>query len=326
MSNTQLSSMLRRLLPLAGLLALIIFFSIKSPRGAGGENLFLSPENIFNIARQQSAILLIAFGMTLVIISGGIDLSVGSVAAFSGMVAALLMLPPDKGGPGLSVPVAMLFGTVAGAFCGSINAFLIAILRLPPFIATLGTMGIARGVTNIISKGGSVDVTAPGIGWLGDGEFLKLPVPLWIIVIVAVLCYLVLSKSVMGRQIYAVGGNPQAARFAGIDQRKTLFFVYVVTGALTGVAAMIDVSRSISAQPNAGQGAELDAIAAVVIGGASLFGGIGTIAGTIIGALVIAVLRNGANLMSVDPFLQQIIVGTLIIAAVAFDQWRQKKA
>jgi ribose transport system permease protein len=260
----------------------------------------------------------------LVIISGGIDLSVGSVAAFSGMVAALLMLPQPNG-PGLSVPAAMSVGIVAGAFCGLFNAFLIAILRLPPFIATLGTMGIARGVTNIISKGGSVDVTAPGIGWLGEGDFLGLPVPLWIIIIVGVLCYLVLSKSVVGRTIYAVGGNPQAARFAGIDQRKTLFFVYIVTGALTGLAAMIDVSRSISAQPNAGQGAELDAIAAVVIGGASLFGGIGSIAGTVIGALVIAVLRNGANLMSVDPFLQQIIVGMLIIAAVAFDQWRQKK-
>ncbi len=133
-----------------------------------------------------------------------------------------------------------------------------------------------------------------------------------------------LNKTVIGRTIYAVGGNPQAARFAGIDQRKTLFFVYIITGLLTGVAAMIDVSRSISAQPNAGQGAELDAIAAVVIGGASLFGGVGTIAGTVIGALVIAVLRNGSNLMSVDPFIQQIIVGTLIIVAVAFDQWQKK--
>lgn len=324
MSNTQFSSLLRRLLPLAGLVILIIFFSIKSPRGAMGENLFLSPDNIFNIARQQSAILLIAFGMTLVIISGGIDLSVGSVAAFSGMIAALLMRSPENGGPGLSVAAAMTLGIGAGALCGMLNAFLIAILKLPPFIATLGTMGIARGVTNIISQGGSVDITSGGIGWLGEGNFLKLPVPLWIIFLVGILCYLVLNKSVIGRTIYAVGGNPQAARFAGIDQRKTLFFVYIVTGLLTGVAAMIDISRSISAQPNAGQGAELDAIAAVVIGGASLFGGVGTIAGTIIGALVIAVLRNGANLMSVDPFLQQIIVGVLIIAAVAFDQWQKK--
>jgi ribose transport system permease protein len=324
MSNTQFSGMLRRLLPLAGLLLLIIFFSIKSPRGSAGENLFLSPENIFNIARQQSAILLIAFGMTLVIISGGIDLSVGSVAAFSGMIAALLMRSPESGGPGLTVPVAMTLGVAAGALCGMFNAFLIAILKLPPFIATLGTMGIARGATNIISQGGSVDITAGGIGWLGEGSFLRLPVPLWIIVVVGFICYLVLNKSVIGRTIYAVGGNPQAARFAGIDQRKTLFFVYIVTGLLTGLAAMIDISRSISAQPTAGAGSELDAIAAVVIGGASLFGGVGTISGTIIGALVIAVLRNGANLMSVDPFIQQIIVGVLIIAAVAFDQWQKK--
>lgn len=324
MPNSQFSVMLRRLLPLAGLLLLIIFFAIKSPRGGGGENLFLSSENVFNIARQQSAILLIAFGMTLVIISGGIDLSVGSVAAFAGMVSALMMVPADKGGAGLSVLMGMTVGILAGALCGMLNAFLIAILRLPPFIATLGMMGIARGVTNIISGGGSVDVTANGIEWLGGGSFVGLPVPLWIIIFVGLICYFVLNKTVIGRTIYAVGGNPQAARFAGIDQRKTLFFVYIITGLLTGVAAMIDVSRSISAQPNAGQGAELDAIAAVVIGGASLFGGVGTIAGTVIGALVIAVLRNGSNLMSVDPFIQQIIVGTLIIVAVAFDQWQKK--
>ncbi len=321
MPNSQVSVLLRRLLPLAGLIVLIIFFSIKSPRGPapGYENLFLSSENIFNIARQQSAILLIAFGMTLVIISGGIDLSVGSVSAFSGMIAALLMARS-----GMALVPAMTLGVVAGACCGVINAFLIGILRLPPFIATLGTMGIARGVTNIISGGRAVDVLADNIRWLGEADFLKLPVPLWIIIFVGVLCYILLNKTVMGRTIYAVGGNPQAARFAGIDQRKTLFFVYVLTSALTGVAAMIDVSRSISAQPTAAMGAELDAIAAVVIGGASLFGGVGTIVGTVTGALVIAVLKNGSSLMSVDPFIQQIIVGTLIIVAVAFDQWQKK--
>lgn len=319
MPNAQFSVLLRRLLPLAGLLILVVFFALKSPRGPAGENLFLSSENIFNIARQQSAILLIAFGMTLVIISGGIDLSVGSVSAFSGMVAALLMR--DKG---MALPTAMAVGVVAGAFCGLINAFLIGILRLPPFIATLGTMGIARGVTLIISGGQSIGVTVDGIRWLGEADFMRLPVPLWIIMVAGLLCYLLLNKTVMGRTIYAVGGNPQAARFAGIDQRKTLFFVYILTSALTGVAAMIDVSRSISADPKAATGAELDAIAAVVIGGASLFGGVGTIVGTITGALVIAVLKNGSSLMSVDPFVQQIIVGTLIIAAVAFDQWQKK--
>ncbi len=184
MPNSQFSVMLRRLLPLAGLLLLIVFFAIKSPRGGGGENLFLSSENVFNIARQQSAILLIAFGMTLVIISGGIDLSVGSVAAFAGMVSALMMVPADKGGAGLSVLMGMTVGILAGALCGMLNAFLIAILRLPPFIATLGMMGIARGVTNIISGGGSVDVTANGIEWLGGGSFVGLPVPLWIIIFV----------------------------------------------------------------------------------------------------------------------------------------------
>ena len=171
MPKSQISVLLRRLLPLAGLLVLVVFFAIKIPRGPDGENLFLSSENIFNIARQQSAILLIAFGMTLVIISGGIDLSVGSVSAFSGMVTALLI--HDKG---VALAPAMAIGVVAGAFCGLINAFLIGILRLPPFIATLGTMGIARGVTNIISGGRSIGITADGIRWLGEADFLRLDV------------------------------------------------------------------------------------------------------------------------------------------------------
>lgn len=338
MPNSQFSALLRRLLPLAGLMVLIIFFAIKSPRGANEENLFLTTANIFNIARQQSAILLIAFGMTLVIISGGIDLSVGSVAAFCGIVTALLMLPKEAGGLALSLPVAMALGIGVGGLWGTVNAFLISILRLPPFIATLGTMGIARGMANLLSHGQSIDVTAKGIEWLGEGSVrlggwslwgiriweIQIPVPLLIIILAGGLCYVLLNKTVIGRTVFAVGGNPQAARFAGIDQRKTLFFAYTLTGLLTGVAAMIDTSRSVSAQPSAGEGAELNAIAAVVIGGGSLLGGVGTIAGTLIGALVIAVLRNGSNLLGVDPFLQQIIVGVLIIAAVAFDQWQKK--
>jgi ribose/xylose/arabinose/galactoside ABC-type transport system permease subunit len=163
-----------------------------------------------------------------------------------------------------------------------------------------------------------------GNQFLGNGDILGLPIPLLLIILSALLCWVILNKSVIGRSIYAVGGNPQAARFAGIDERKVLFFIYTVAGALTGLAAMIEVSRGTSAQPNSGADYPLDSIAAVVIGGGSLLGGVGNISGTIIGALVIAVLRNGSNLLGVDPFLQMVFIGVLIIAAVALDQWQKK--
>lgn len=343
MTSTRFPALIRRLLPLAALMMLIIYFSIAA-HGPSGEQLFLTKDNIFNIARQQSVILLIAFGMTLIIISGGIDLSVGSVAAFCGVIAAWVTLPRSTdpstlSGFGVSVAASILIGVLCGALWGAINSSLIGIFRLPPFIATLGVMGIARGLAYILSRGKSVDLPSlpvdvehsidpnllpGGNQFLGNGDILGLPVPLVLIILSALMCWLILSKSVIGRSVYAVGGNPQAARFAGIDQRKVLFFVYTISGALTGLAAMIEVSRGTSAQPNSGADYPLDSIAAVVIGGGSLLGGIGNISGTIIGALVIAVLRNGSNLLGVDPFLQMVFIGVLIIAAVALDQWQKK--
>ncbi len=343
MPTTTFPALIRRLLPLAALMILVVYFSIAA-RGPGGETLFLAKDNLFNIARQQSVILLIAFGMTLVIISGGIDLSVGSVAAFCGVVAAWITLAPSAdptklGGFNASVPVGIAAGILCGALWGSANSLLIGVFRLPPFIATLGVMGIARGLAYIMSRGQSVDLPSleidqktgidpnllpGGNQFLGNGDILGMPIPLLLIILSALLCWLILNKSVVGRSIYAVGGNPQAARFAGIDERKVLFFVYTMAGALTGLAAMIEVSRGTSAQPNSGADYPLDSIAAVVIGGGSLLGGVGNISGTIIGALVIAVLRNGSNLLGVDPFLQMVFIGVLIIAAVALDQWQKK--
>ena len=186
-------------------------------------------------------------------------------------------------------------------------------------------MGMARGLAYIRGSGRSIDVVTAGIQTLGNGNLLGLPVPLWLILVCAFVCYLILRHTVVGRSIYAVGGNPQAARFAGVDARKVIFFVYTLAGALTGLAAMIEVSRATSAQPNAGTDYPLDAIAAVVIGGGSLLGGEGTIAGTLIGALLVAVLRNGSNLLDVDPFLQMVYIGALVIASVAIDQWRQRR-
>lgn len=318
MRSSSAATLLRRLLPLAGLTLLAIYFALRSPE-------FRTWDNFFNIARQYSVIILIAYGATLVIISGGVDLSVGSVAAFSAVMAAWMMLPHAEGGLDLPLGAGILGGIICGAVWGAFNALLVGIFKLPPFIATLGTMGMARGLGYIRGGGRSIDVVTPGIQTLGNGNLLGLPVPLWLILGCALLCYLILRHTVMGRSIYAVGGNPQAARFAGVDSRKVIFFIYTLAGALTGLAAMIEVSRSSSAQPNAGADYPLDAIAAVVIGGGSLLGGEGTVAGTLIGALLVAVLRNGSNLLEVDPFLQMVYIGALVIASVGIDQWRQRR-
>lgn len=317
-SNPQLAIMARRLLPLAGLLLLSAYFSMRSPE-------FRTLDNGFNIARQQSVIILIAFGATLVIIAGQIDLSVGSVAAFSGVAAAWLLnsnLWPANLPPGFGI----LVGVLCGATWGAVNAVLVGWLRLPSFVATLGTMGMARGLTYIVAGGQTIDMSA-NLRPLAEGNWLGLPIPLWIVIVCAALLSWVLRCTVIGRAVYAVGGNSQAARFAGIDERKTLLFVYTVAGALTGLAAMIEVARlSNSAQPNTGDTYPLDAIASVVIGGGSLLGGEGSIAGTVIGALVIAVLRNGLNLLQRDAFEQMVLIGALIIIAVALDQWRRARS
>lgn len=317
-SQPHLATLARRLLPLLGLVLLCAYFSLRSPQ-------FLTGDNAFNIARQQSVIILIAFGATLVIIAGQIDLSVGSVAAFSGVAAAWLLNShfwPANLPAGLGIG----FGVLCGAAWGAVNAVLVGWLRLPSFVATLGTMGMARGLTYIVAGGQTVDLTA-NLRPLAEGNWLSLPVPLWIVIVCAMLLWWILRCTVIGRAIYAVGGNTQAARFAGIDERKTLLFVYTVAGALTGLAAMIEVARlSNSAQPNTGETYPLDAIAAVVIGGGSLLGGEGSIAGTVIGALVIAVLRNGLNLLQRDAFEQMVLIGALIIAAVALDQWRRARS
>jgi ribose transport system permease protein len=208
---------------------------------------------------------------------------------------------------------------------GVLNALLIGWGRLPAFVATLGTAGIARGVGYMLCGGTTVDIKGD-LGSIAGGNAFGLPVPFWIIVVCAAVCAFVLKKTIFGRHLYAVGGNPQAARFAGINPNMIMLAAYAISGALVGLAAMIEVARnSSSAQPNTGESFPLDAIAAVVIGGASLLGGVGSIAGTVIGALIIAVLRNGLTLLGRDPFEQMVLIGVLIVASVAFDQWRQKK-
>lgn len=319
-SATALRDSWRRLLPLLGLVAMCLFFGSQSPQ-------FWTLENWFNLARQQSVIMLIAFGATLVIIAGQIDLSVGSVAAFCGIVTALALNSGrfDALGPAAALPVAIVLSVACGVAWSALNAWLVGWGRLPAFVATLGTAGIARGLGYMLCGGTTVDVKAD-IGAIAGANPFGLPLPFWIIVLCAALSSFVLKKSLFGRRIYAVGGNAQAARYAGIQPRLVLLGAYAASGALVGIAAMIEVARnSNSAQPNTGDTFPLDAIAAVVIGGGSLLGGVGSIAGTIIGALIIAVLRNGLTLLGRDPFEQMVLIGVLIVASVAFDQWRQKK-
>jgi ribose/xylose/arabinose/galactoside ABC-type transport system permease subunit len=225
-------------------------------------------------------------------------------------------------GGGVPVGLGITGGVLVGALWGVFNAIFVGIFKLPSFVVTLGTMGMAHGLALMVSE---TAISVPdGMRSLAEGMWLGLPVPLWLILLTALFCSFLLRHTTIGRAIYAVGGNATAARFSGIDERKPLFFVFALSGALTGLAGMIEVARLSSAQPTTGESYPLDAIAAVVIGGGSLFGGEGAVIGTVIGALVIAVLRNGLDLMSVQPFTQMVIIGALVIVAVALDQWRRR--
>lgn len=298
---------------LIGLIFLGVFFSVAT------EN-FFSVNNFLTIALQTSIIAIIAFGQTFAIIKAGIDLSVGSIVGLTGVVTAQLMVA------GMPIFISIILGLLIGVIAGLINGFVIAYGNLPPFIATLGMMGIARGAAFLLSEGKPVSGLPREFGYLGGGTILNIPVPVVIMVIVAIISVLILSKTRFGRRVYAIGSNESAAFLSGINVKRTKVYIYAISGLFAGLAGIILTSRLISAQPSAGTSYELDAIAAVVIGGASTMGGIGTIGGTVIGAFVMGVLRNGLNIMNVSPFWQQIAIGIVIIAAVYVDNFRRKKA
>ena len=295
------------------LVVVFVFLSIVSP-------VFLTSNNLFNVGVQIAVTAVIAVGMTLVIVTAGIDLSVGSVAALSGVLGAMLMvnfgLPPLLGVVG---------GTLVGATAGLVNGFLITAAGLSPFIATLGMLTVARGLVFVVSGGVAVFGAPGSFRLLGQGVVGPIPIPIIALVVVALVGYFVLSRTRLGRYSYAIGSNPEAARLSGIPVNRYLLAVYVISGALAGFGGMIAASRVNSGQPNFGVALELDVIAAVVIGGASLFGGRGTIIGTLIGAFLIALIRNGAVLLDVNLFYQQIIVGVVIWLAVYWDQLRRRK-
>jgi ribose transport system permease protein len=280
---------------------------------------FLTISNLLNVAEQATIIAIIAVGMTFVIITGGIDLSVGSVLAFSGVVMASVLQHA------IPLPLALLTGLGVGLFCGSINGILITVGRLPPFIATLGMMSVARGAALMFTEGRPISGFSENFRSLATGEVLRIPTPVFLMIAVYIMAHFVLGRTKLGRYTYAIGGNEEAALLSGINVRLYKSMVYGLAGMLAGLAAILLTARLNSAQPIAGMNYELDAIAATVIGGTSLLGGEGTVVGTLIGALIMAVLRNGLNLLGVSSFIQQVVIGSVIILAVLIDMSLKKR-
>ena len=291
---------------------------------------FATKDNLFNVARQISVNICISVGMTMVILTGGIDLSVGSVLAFTGAVAAgLLKHGLELQGINLFVGFTF-FGAVwialaAGGFLGWFNGIMITKFKVPPFVATLAMLTIARGLTMLYTQGFPITQLGDQFTYLGTGWFLGIPMPAWISILVIAFASFFMSKTRVGRYIYAIGGNERAALLSGVKVKKVKVFVYSLAGVLSGVAGLLVTARLDSAQPNAGMGYELDSIAAVVIGGTSLSGGKGSIIGTVIGAGIIGVLNNGLVLLNVSPFWQQVIKGFVILLAVIIDRMQKKE-
>ena len=314
-----------RFAPLIFLILLMAVFSIAEPR-------FLSQVNLFNIARQVSVTGLLAIGMTFVILTAGIDLSIGSLLAFAGLVAAAVA----KGGLsdrftvgddtiGYGWPLAALAAIAIGMAGGFIQGIAITRLKVPPFVVTLGGMSVFRGAALLFAAGGPISGFDPGFAWWGQGKIGPVPVPVILFLICAVTAHIVLRYARFGRRVYAVGGNPEAARLSGLNVSRIICSVYVIMGFFAGLCAFVLSARLNSAEAVAGTGYELTVIASVVIGGTSLFGGVGTIFGTVIGSLLIGVLLNGLVILNVSSYIQQIIIGVIIVLAVSFDTFAKSR-
>jgi inositol transport system permease protein len=334
MSNTTITanarnfdgfSFLARFAPLIFLLVLMLVFAIIEPR-------FMSSINLFNVMRQVSITGLLAIGMTFVILTAGIDLSVGSLLAFAGLVAAAVA----KGGMqdrftvgdnsiGYGWPLAALAAIAVGLLGGLLQGVAITRLKVPAFVATLGGMSVFRGAALLFAAGGPISGFQPNFTWWGQGQIAGVPVPVIIFLVAAVVAHVVLRYTRYGRRVYAVGGNPEAARLAGVNVQSIIWSVYVIMGFFAGLGSFVLSARLNSAEAVAGTGYELTVIASVVIGGTSLFGGAGSIFGTVIGTLLIGVLLNGLVLMNVNSYIQQIIIGIIIVLAVAFDTFAKSR-
>nr|WP_276326720.1 ABC transporter permease [Lentzea albidocapillata] len=286
---------------LAGLLILALVIAVMQPA-------FLNAQNLLNVGVQAAVIAIMAFGMTFVVVAGGIDLSVGSIAALAAMVGALTAGP---------------IGLVVGALCGLVNGALVSYGKLPPFIATLAMLSVARGLTLVFSEGQPHETDAL-VTFLGSNLAPMVPLPLLLMLAFFGITGLILTRTNLGRRMYAIGGNEEAAKLSGIDVRRQKLWIYALSGLFAAAAGLVLAGRLGSAGPQAAVGYELDAIAAVVIGGASLSGGVGRATGTLVGALVLAVLRNGLNLLQVPPFWQQVVIGAVIALAALLDSLRRR--
>ncbi len=291
-------------LPLIGLIVVSVLM------GFASEN-FFSVSNIMNVLRQVSIVGILAVGMTFVILTGGIDLSVGAVMALSGTIAAGLMV--NAGLPGW---VGLLAGFGVGVGLGLFNGVMVAWGRMPAIIVTLATMGIARGLGLLYSGGYPISGIPSWISWFGIGRIGIVPVPVIVMVLIYALAWLLLQRTSFGRHVYAIGGNELAAKLSGVKTRIVKLAVYGISGLTSALAALILTGRLMSGQPNAGVGFELDAIAAVVLGGTAIAGGRGLILGTLIGAVLLGILNNGLNLMGINPYLQDVIKGFIILLAI----------
>jgi ribose transport system permease protein len=303
---------IQRLLPFLTLVALCIALTIATPH-------FLTAINLASVARQTAVINIMALGMTLVIVSGGIDLSVGSVLAVAGLFGTMAIKT------GVSIPLAILVGIFAGTVCGLLNGLMITHLKIEPFIVTLGTLGAYRGFALVVSKGLPVHDIPASFSFLGDGNLLGVPFSLWVTAICALAMHFLLENTKLGRYAFAIGSNRSAAFYSGVPIKNVLTAVYAIAGLLAGLAGMVEASRLMTGQPTAGLGYELQAIAAVVIGGGSLQGGAGSVIGTLIGAFIMGLLSNGSDLLGINPYWQQVTIGAVIIVAVGFDELRKRK-
>ncbi|MBF8983174.1 ribose ABC transporter permease [Lutibacter sp. B2] len=279
---------------------------------------FLTLSNVLNIFRQTSINAIIAAGMTFVILTGGIDLSVGSIVAITGAVVAALIAG------GMNVVLAVLIGLITGLLAGAVNGIIINKGKVQPFIATLAIMTLLRGATLVFTKGKPISIgyekNAEIFNKIGAGYFLGIPIPIYILVAVFIAAYYILKHTRLGRYTYAIGGNEEASKLSGINTQRIKTYIYAISGVLAALAGIIITARLSSAQPTAGSGYELDAIAAVVLGGTSLAGGVGSVIGTVVGALIIGVLSNALNLMNVTSYYQLMAKGIVILIAVLLDR------
>ena len=313
-----MKQLLAKLLPFLFLIVLVVLLAVTTPG-------FVKAENIANILRFSSPIVIMGVGMTFVIISAGIDLSVGSVVAFTSIIVAWCMHS------GIPLGWSLVIGTLTGSLWGVLNGALIVTLKLPPFVATLASMGMARGGAILLARhisgfGTSIEIPDESFAVIGSGKFLGfLPVPVLILFLVVALGHYILNHTRLGRYTFAIGSNVEAARFSGIAVRRYTLLVYILLGTLAGVAGMIEASINRGGHGTLGQGYELQVIAAVVIGGGSFSGGVGTILGTLSGALIMGVIRNGCILNRIDYEWQLVVISTLIIVAVAVDTYRRRR-